>query len=134
MGAFLFDLHDVVRGLRRDRAYACVVAGMLALSLGVTTAVFSIANGVLLKPLPYEGADRLVWLREVWHEVITLRPALDLNERHFEHWRDNSRTFEAMAQYAPFAAHLTSGGEPSEIDAVRSSGSLFDVLKAPALL
>jgi predicted peroxiredoxin len=51
MNAILFDLRDAIHGLRRDRAYAATVIATLALTAGAATAVFSIVDGVLLKPL-----------------------------------------------------------------------------------
>ena len=60
MSHLLFDLRDVLRGLRRDRLYVATVIGTLALTLGASTAVFSIVNGVLLQPLAYRESQRLV--------------------------------------------------------------------------
>src|SRR3989442_415872 len=58
MRTLVFDIVDAIRSLRRDRAYAATVVVTLALTIGATTAVFSIVNGVLLKPLGYRTRDR----------------------------------------------------------------------------
>ena len=128
MRTLIFDLVDAVRGLRRDYAYTTTVIVTLALTLGATTAVFSIVDGILLKPLAYRDAERLVTLREVWHELAYRVPTLEVNERHFEYWRSNAQTFEAMAQYQSRPASLTSGGDAVQITIARTSSSLFDVL------
>jgi hypothetical protein len=60
MGFLSFDLRDALRSFRRDVAYAVTVIITLALTIGSTTAVFSIVNGVLLKPLAYRESQRLV--------------------------------------------------------------------------
>src|SRR2546430_17545995 len=60
-----FDLRDALRGLRRDRGYTLTVVVTLALTIGPTTAVFSIVNSVLLEPLAYRESHRLVSIREV---------------------------------------------------------------------
>ena len=64
-----FDLRDILRGLRRDRAYTLTVVLTLALTIGASTAVFSIVDGVLLKPLAYRESGRLVSIKETWHQL-----------------------------------------------------------------
>jgi putative ABC transport system permease protein len=131
MRTLLFDLHDAIRSLRRDRAYTTIVAATLALTIGATTTIFSIVDGVLLKPLAFAEADRLVTVHEVWHEFRDRAPTLPVNERHFEYWRANTTTFAALAQYLPLPANLTSGGEAAQVSVARTSSSLFDVLGVP---
>ncbi len=132
MSAFLFDLHDALRGLRRDRAYAAIVIVTLALAIGATTAVFSIVDGVLLKPLAYRESQRLVELRELWRQFP--KSVLEVNEQHFEYWRAHTRTFESMAQFIALPATMTGVGDAAQVTIVRTSGSLFDVLKVQAAM
>lgn len=87
MRALWFDLVDVLRGLRRDHSFTAATSLTLALTLGATTAVFSIVNGVLLEPLPYADPERLVAIEEGWKQITTRVPTLPVNERHFEYWR-----------------------------------------------
>src|SRR6266542_569687 len=134
MGFLVFDLRDALRSFRRDRAYAAITILTLALTIGATTAVFSIVNGVLLKPLPYRDAHRLVALREIWRQFADRIPTLEVNERHFEYWREHATSFESLADYTIRSANLTSGGEAAQIAIVRCSGSLFDVLQVPAAI
>ena len=132
MGTLWFDLRDTLKSLRRSPGYAITVILTLALTIGATTAVFSIVNGVLLKPLAYRESLRLVTLREVWQQFAAKAPLLPVNEQHFEYWRAHAQSFDSMAQYIPLPANLTGSGDASQITVVHSSGSLFDVLKAQA--
>jgi putative ABC transport system permease protein len=134
MGALRFDLRDAVRGLRRDRGYALTVVFTLALTVGATTAVFSIVNGVLLEPLAYRESHRLVAVREIWRQFGARFAPLEVNEQHFEYWRAQTRSFESLAQYIALPANLTGAGDAAQIIVGRSSGSLFDVLQVQAAL
>ena len=93
-----FDLRDALRGLIRDRSYSAVVVLTLALTIGATTAVFAIVNGVLLKPLAFDEPGRLVIVNEVVREFADAYPMLPVNPRHFERWRERSTTFESLAE------------------------------------
>lgn len=132
MRNLMLDLRDSVRSLRRDRAFSAVVIATLAITIGATTAVFSIVNGILLKPLAYPQPEQLVTIREIWREVSLRAAALEVNQRHFEHWRQNTRLFHSMAQFITLPANLTSGGPATQISAVQTSGTLFEVLGEPA--
>jgi predicted permease len=134
MASLLFDLRDAVRGLRRDLGYSLTVVLTLSLTIGAATAVFSIVDGVLLKPLAYRESQRLVSVRESWRQLADLAPALEVNEQHFEYWRQHTRTFESMAQYVVLPANLTGVGAAVQVSVGRASGSLFDLLRLqPAL-
>ena len=132
--AALFDLRDALRGLRRDRGYTLTVVFTLALTIGATTAVFSIVNSVLLEPLAYRESHRLVSIREVWGQLADRMPVLEVNEQHFEYWRTHARTFASMAQYIVRPGNLTGAGDAVEIAVGRCSGSLFDVLQVRAAI
>jgi predicted permease len=134
VGPLLFDLRDALRSFRRDRTYAATVVLTLALTVGATTAVFSIVNGVLLEPLPFPEPSRLVALREIWREMADRAPTLEVNERHFEYWREHARSFEAMAQHTTRPANLAARDGAAQVSVVYASGSLFDVLKVQAAL
>ena len=129
MSNLLFDLHDVLRGLRRDRLYVATVIGTLALTLGASTAVFSIVNGVLLKPLAYHESQRLVSIREVVRETSARYPSLPANAHHFEEWRNHAASFASMAELDFRMTNLTGAGEPVQLPIVRAAGTLFDLLE-----
>jgi len=134
MAALLFDLRDTLTSLRRSPSYAVTIVVTLAVTIGATTAVSSIIDGVLLKPLPYRASHRLVALREIWKQFSKSVSAMEVNEQHFEYWRQNAKSFESMAQFIDLPANLTGAGEAAEITVVHASGSFFDVLRIqPAL-
>ena len=129
-----FDLRDALKALRRDPSYAATVVLTLALTIGATTAVFSIVNGVLLKPLAYRESHRLVTVREVWRQFTGRSSDIEVNEQHFEYWRGHSTSFDSLAQFIERPANLTGSGEAAQVIIVRASGSLFDVLQVrPAI-
>lgn len=128
------DLRDVWRGLRRDRWYAAISVATLALTLSVVIAVFSIVDGVLLKPLAYPDPHALVSIREVVPAISERYPTLPVNLRHFDYWRDRTSAFSAMAATDWRTATLTGVGEASQIRILRASGTLFDVLRTPPLM
>jgi putative ABC transport system permease protein len=134
MNSVLFDLRDAAQGLRRDRAYAATVIATLALTIGAATAVFSIVDGVLLKPLAYRESQRLVAVREIWRQLADRMPTAPVNEQHFEYWRAHSQTLESLAQYIVLPANLTGAGDATQISIGRASGSLFDVLQVQAAI
>jgi predicted permease len=129
MGTLLFDIRDGLRNLRRDRGFAATVILTLGLTIGASTAAFSIVDGILLRPLPFPAPERLVTIREIWKEFVDRMPAAPVNERHFEYWRQNNHSFSAVAQYLTLPANLTSGGAATQIAVTRASGTLFDVLQ-----
>ncbi|HET9373224.1 MAG TPA: ABC transporter permease [Vicinamibacterales bacterium] len=134
MGELLSDLRDTWRGVRRDPLYAATVIGTLALTLGACIAVFSIVNGVLLRPLEYPDPSALVSIREVVPAVVDRYPTLPANPRHFDLWRERAASFASMAETDWRTASLTGAGDAAQIVTLRASGTLFDVLQIPIAL
>jgi putative ABC transport system permease protein len=134
MESVLVDVRDSVRALRRDPLYAAAVVATLALTLGASTAVFSIVNGVLLRPLSYRDGQRLVSIREVLPAVANRYPTLPVNARHFDEWRRRATTFAAIAEAEWRTTTLTGTGEAAQLAIVRASGGIFDVLQMPMAL
>src|SRR5208337_2134193 len=90
------DLRYGLRQLRRNRGFTATAILTLALGIGMNTAVFSVVNAVLLKPLGYPHADRLVWLSDYnvgWGDNWVMPAAYAL-------WRNESHSFESMVGYA----------------------------------
>ncbi|HET7699055.1 MAG TPA: ADOP family duplicated permease [Vicinamibacterales bacterium] len=134
MADILFDLRDAWRGLRRDPLYAAAVIGTLALTLGAATAVFSIVNGVLLRPLAYPDPEALVSIREIMPGVAHRYPTLAVTPRHFDVWRTRAASFTAMAQMDWRTSTLTGVADAAQVRVLRTSGTLFDVLQTPVAL
>ena len=131
MDGVLIDLRDAMRSLRRDPLYAAALVGTLALTLGASTAVFSIVNGVMLRPLAFREAQRLVSLREVEPTIARRYATLPANARHFEEWRSRATSFAALAALDWRTTSLTGAGDPAQVAIVRASGTAFDVLQMP---
>src|SRR5688572_26205520 len=106
------DLRDSARAIRRDPLYAVAVEATLALTLGASTAVFSIVNGVMLRPLAYPDPHRLVSIREVVAHLADQYPTLAANARHFEEWRNQATAFASIAAMDWRTTNLTGAGEP----------------------
>jgi predicted permease len=116
------------RRLVRARLFSAVAALSLALGIGAATAIFSLVNGTLLKPLAYPEPDRLVFIREVVAELRAVYPTLPVNIQHFRTWRDHARSCEQMAAFVPGTATLTGGGEPEVLAIAEATSGLFAVL------
>jgi putative ABC transport system permease protein len=131
MDSLRIDFRDAARALVREPLHAGAAVATLALTLGASTAIFSIVNGVILRPLPYFEAERLISIREVVPTIVKQYPTLPANARHFEEWRRQVTSLSSIAQLEWRTTSLTGTGEPAQISVVRASGPLFDVLQTP---
>ena len=128
------DLSHAVRSLVREPGFTAPAILMLGLGLGATSAVFSLVNGILLKPLSYALPERLVSIREVIPAVAQVYPSVPVNARHFVEWRKSCPALESMSAIQPGTLNLTGWGEPERLDAAMVSANLFRVLGVqPAL-
>jgi putative ABC transport system permease protein len=130
MDILLRDLRYALRILINKPGFTIVAVLTLALGIGANTAVFSVVNAVLLRPLPYGDPDRLVFVSEKSAEIENKPFSLP----NYHDWRDRNQTFEDMAAYK-FADFNLTGIEPSErLQGAMVSASIFDVLNVePAL-
>jgi putative ABC transport system permease protein len=116
--------------LKQPGASALAVV-MLAVGIGATTMVFSVVEAVLLRPLPFGDAERLVWLWSVdtsrSGDQFTSYP--DLSD-----WRSRSRTIEQLAGWGGYEAVVTGSGDPERLRAALTIGDLFGVLGVPPLI
>jgi predicted permease len=124
------SLRIAIRSLRRTPGFTAVVVLTLALGIGATTAIFSVVNAVLLNPLPYPTADRLVmvWVTNPAEEIekdITSFPT-------FADWEQQATTFAAMAARNVTTFTLTGAGDPLLVPGARVSGRYFDLFGVPA--
>jgi predicted permease len=125
-----------VRQLVKSPGFAAVAILTLALGIGACTAMFSIVNTVLLRPLPFRDPDRLAWIENQGRGGLSARTTrVDT----FNAWREQNKSFEALAAYFAFfdfgrRQTLTGGGEPERLRAVGVSGNFFEVLGVPLAL
>lgn len=103
-------------------AFAAIVS--LALGIGANTAIFSVLNAVVLRPLPYPAADRLVM---AW-ETAADNPSRWVAPANYLDWKREARSFDALAAFDSFAANLTGRGEPERLRAAGASGTFFTTL------
>lgn len=128
---WIHDVRYALRSLARSRGFATVALASLALGIGLTTAIFSVIDGVLLRPLPYPDADAIVRVREV---VQTPGPDRDAIPRHLlRHWEQESRTIEAFGPYAVSDARVAVGGHAYVGVKVEVGDRFFDVLRTSPL-
>jgi putative ABC transport system permease protein len=119
------------RVLRHQPRFTAAVTMTLALGIGANTAVFSLCNTMLLKPLPYANADRLVMLWEHLDQV----PLMAVAPANFVDWRSRTRSFTGMAAINPFPSFiLTGSGEPARLAAAAVSWDFFSVLGTPVAI
>lgn len=105
------DLRYFGRTLRQSPGYALTVVGIAGLGIGATTAAFSITDHVLLRPLPFPDADRLVtvWEKERNYSRMELSPA------NYRDWKKQSKSFETFGAYSSLSVNLSGEGEPERI-------------------
>ncbi|MDQ6831611.1 MAG: ABC transporter permease [Gemmatimonadota bacterium] len=130
LGELAQDLRVAVRSLRKTPAFTLVALITLALGIGANTAVFSVVNGVLLRPLPYPGGDRVTIL---WDAM----PGLGFQKGNVSNAevvdvRKRTTAFDAVGAFRGYGGTLTGRGEPERIDALQVSASIFDILATPA--
>ncbi|HEX8651881.1 MAG TPA: ABC transporter permease [Pyrinomonadaceae bacterium] len=122
------DLHYGVRMLLRNPAFAFVAVMTLALGIGANTAIFSVVNAVILRPLPYESPEQLV--RVGGANLRTGRAMGSFSPQDFYDWRERNTVFEQVAAYDGWSPGLTGTNEPERIEAARVSASFFSILRA----
>ena len=131
------DLRYGLRSFGRAPAFTAVALLTLALGIGATTAIFSVVNTVILRPLPYPEADRIV---QVWMDNRRMGVQEDLHSYpNFADLRDQNRVFSDMATYVTSGYNLTTGCregecEPQRVGALFSSSDLFRVLRVTPIL
>jgi hypothetical protein len=124
------DLRYALRTLRRSRGFAAAAILTLALGIGANSAIFSLVNGVLLRPLPYPAPEQLM---TIWgFYPSTGRSTASLPD--FRDWRERSRSFTDMAAVTGTLFTITSGGEPEQLTGSRVTANFFRTLGVePAL-
>ncbi len=119
------DLRYAVRTLARAPGFTIIIVLTLALSIGANSAIFSVIQGVLLKPLPYPHADRL----EMIYFQSDSQPKFALNPNDFHDFRERIRTFEGMAAITRLDLQLSgTGGEPLMLRGFAATAGYFHVL------
>src|SRR5882757_2940801 len=128
--AFLIQhLKFGIRLLRKSPGFACIAILVMALGIGANTAIFSVVHAVLLEPLPFPDADRLM---QIWHvPPQTSFPGMtrfSVSAANFLDWQKQNNVFEQMAVYGGAGYDITGAGKPESVVASTVSSNFFSVL------
>jgi putative ABC transport system permease protein len=124
------DFKFAFRQLLKNPGFTAVAVLTLALGIGANTAIFSVVNAVLLRPLPYPESERLVWMGERGANF----PVMSISYPNFTDWLAQQNVFEHLGVYNWTSYSLTDGGEPVRLDVSRvSAGALTALRVRPAL-
>jgi predicted permease len=121
--SFLQDLRFALRLLRRNPGFTLIAIFVLAVGIGASTAIFTLVDSVLLRPLPYQDADRLVMLQDSYNigDVPVSYPQ-------FLFWRDQHQIFDRVVTFFNSAAALTGSGEPQRLRGLNISSDMLSAL------
>src|SRR5215216_2723441 len=126
METLLQDIRYGARTLAKNRAFTAIAIIALALGIGANTAIFSVVNAVMIRPLPFKDPDRLTIVWE--HNRQRARPQNVVSPANFLDWRDQNNVFEDMALFVDARFNLTDVDDPEEIPAQRVTTNFFNLL------
>jgi putative ABC transport system permease protein len=134
MHRLLHDVRFAIRQLRKSPGFAITTIVTLALGIGATTAIFSLVNAVLLRPLPFPQQDRLVSLRNLDVAAQSAAVPEDLSYPDFFNWRTQQHSFSAIASHRDNGATLSGFGDAQQLTSQIVSADFFRVLGAHPML
>src|SRR5215471_11783876 len=120
-------MRDIIRALMKRPGVTVLAIATLALGTGANTAMFTVANAVLVRPLPYGDADRLV---TIWSSPLGARNRWTSAFPDIADWRQIATSFEGLAAFRADRATLRRGGDPQLLVGVAASADLFSLLRA----
>jgi predicted permease len=121
---FRQDLRFAWRSYAKAPAFTLLVITTLALGIGASTAIFSIVNGILLKPLPFPAADRLLWISEGNHEGASV----SVSWRNFQDWRARAHSFDGLTLSRARSFTMTGRAQATRVTARTVTANFFQVL------
>ncbi|MDP6579614.1 MAG: ABC transporter permease [Vicinamibacterales bacterium] len=133
MGNLLQDIRHSLRILTKNPAFTAVALVTLAIGIGANTAIFSVVSAVLMNPLPYPDAERIVRVREERPAMRGMADMSIMTADTLENWRDETDTLDALAGYRPASFTLTGEGEPARLRGAAVSSDMFPLLETAPL-
>jgi len=124
MAGLAQDVRYALRQVRKSPGFATVTVLTLALGIGANTAIFSVVNGVLLNPLQFHDASRIV---SMFEETRNFAKG-SISYPNFLDWQRDNRSFEAIAAYRWTDGSITGLGQPENVQARRVSANFFPIL------
>ncbi len=124
METLIQDIRFALRVLRKNPGFALVAVLVLAIGIGANTAIFSVVDTVLLRPLPYPHAERLVFIENVFQQA----GRTPMTYTNFQFWRDQHQLFDQVVTYFNSVGAITGLEEPEEVPIVRISANLLPTL------
>jgi len=128
------DLRITARHLRKSPGFSATAVLMLALGIGATTAIFSIVEAVLLRPLPFPDPERLVALGDILQGTNYAGNGISVTVSDILNYTRDTHSFESLGGYQPAAFELSGIGEPAQVNAARLSGGVLPALAVPPLM
>ena len=130
MGTVVQDVKLAIRTLLRARGFTVIVVTTLAVAIGANTAIFSVVDAVLLRPLPYRDADRIVTVANGRRPAPGQTGTIGFSQAGYWHFVNNNRVFESFGGYSdrPFQVALTGDGQPVQVNVGSMTPSAFEVL------
>jgi predicted permease len=126
MASFIGQLKQVFRRLGRAPLFAAVILITVAIGVGANTVIFSVVEGVLLKPLPYKEPDRLIG---VWHTAPAINiPKINMAEYLYFTYREQNKTLEDIGLYGYLSFHITGGAEPEQVQGLQVTDGTLPIL------
>jgi putative ABC transport system permease protein len=127
----LGSLRYAARGLRRAPGFTAVAVLTIAVGMGASTAIVSVVDGVLLRPLPFRDPDRLVTIQETF---LPQMPELGVSREHYFAWRQQATCFASLGATHESSYNLAGRGEPRRVSAGRVTATVFPTLGVEPVL
>ena len=131
MDSLIKDIRYGLRSLLKRPGFTAVALIALALGIGANTAIFSLVNAVVLRPLPFPEPDRLVW---VWGNIRSGGNRASVSPLDFLDYREQNKTLENLAATMPLPVNVTGNGDPERLNAAAVTGNFFQTFGVTPVL
>ena len=133
MDSLIKDIRYGIRSLLKRPAFTAIALVALALGIGANTAIFSLVNAVVLRPLPFPDSDRLVW---VWGNIRSGGNTASVSPLDYLDYREQNKTLENLAASfgIPAPVNMTGNGDPERLNASIITGNYFQTFGVSPVL